>query len=471
MFQKILKVYRKDLKETLNLAYPIVASQLGIILMGVIDNLMVAKLGTEPLAALGFANHNYFFITIFGIGVFGILPPLVANAKGQSNFQECSTLFSEGLRIAFLLAIFTMIILYVVWVNLGNFGQEPIVAKLAADYFWIIGISTFPLFFIIMLKSFTDGLGFVKISMYISFLGLFLNVIFNWIFIYGKLGFSPMGVIGAGYSTLLVRVMMLIGILSYIFSLKKVKKYLVNLSLTKFNKVLFLKILKLGVPSGLQFFFEIGAFAFAAIMIGWLGAEHLAAHEIALSMIAITFMVVTGLASAGGIRIGEALGRNASTDMFRAGKTSLFLSLVFMTVCCVVFLSFNEFLVSIFMDSESPAFAKLDVNLTISIANSLLIIAGFFQLFDGIQATSAGLLRGLSDVNIPALIGIIVYWCIGLPIAYLLGFMLNQGVWGIWIGLAIGLVMASFLLTFRFFYLLRRISKRFIQTSDKVSVS
>lgn len=458
---KLLNLSPKDLKETLLLAYPIVASQLGIILMGVIDNLMVAKLGTEPLAALGFANHNYFFITIFGIGVFSILPPLVANAKGQNNQKECSTLFSEGIHIAFFINIFTGIILYLVWINLGNFGQEPLVAKLASDYFWIIMVSTFPLFFIVMLKSFTDGLGFVKISMHISFLGLFLNIVFNWILIYGKLGFEAMGVQGAAYSTLLVRVIMFLSILIYIFSLQKVKQYITGFSLFKFDKKLFLRILKLGIPSGLQYFFEIGAFAFAAIMIGWLGAEHLAAHEIALSMIAITFMIVTGLASAGGIRIGEFYGKKDYVAMFRAGNTSLFLAILVMLLFCIIFLSFNEFLVSIFMDKNNHTFAKLDVSFTINIANSLLMIAGFFQLFDGIQATSAGLLRGLSDVNIPAFISIVVYWIVSLPLAYFLGFILEQGVWGVWMGLALGLIMASILLTIRFFYLLHTIKKEF----------
>lgn len=457
---QLFNLSSKDLKETLLLSYPIVASQLGIILMGVIDNLMVAKLGTEPLAALGFANHNYFFITIFGIGVFSILPPLVANAKGQNNIQQCANLFSEGIHIAFFINIFTGIILYLVWINLGNFGQEPLVAQLASDYFWIVMVSTFPLFLIVMLKSFTDGLGFVKISMYISFLGLFLNIVFNWIFIYGKLGFEPMGVRGAGYSTLLVRVLMLIGILVYIASLQKVRKYMLGFALFRIDKPLFIKILKLGIPSGLQFFFEIGAFAFAAIMIGWLGAEHLAAHEIALSMIAITFMIVTGFASAGGIRIGEFYGKKDSVAMFRAGNTSLFLAIIVMTCFCIIFLSFNEFLVSIFMDKNAQFFTKLDVSFTIQIANNLLMIAGFFQLFDGIQATSAGLLRGLSDVNIPAFISIFVYWMLGLPLAYYLGFTLEQGVWGVWIGLAIGLIMASVLLTGRFFYLLYKLRKQ-----------
>ncbi|MCH7516213.1 MAG: MATE family efflux transporter, partial [Bacteroidetes bacterium] len=221
---------------------------------------------------------------------------------------------------------------------------------------------------------------------------------------------------------------------------KYFKQYDVSFHFKNINLPVIKKILSLGLPSGIQYFFEVGAFAFAAIMIGWLGTEQLAAHQIAINLASISFMVVLGLSMAGGIRVGNAVGEKNIIGVRRAGFTTIFLALCVMAGSGIIFIIFRNIL---------PAFYIND-STVISIASSLLIIAALFQLSDGVQAVGIGILRGLTDVKIPTAITFIAYWIIGLPIGYLLAFKLGWGVQGIWIGLLAGLTTSAILLTLRF---------------------
>lgn len=441
--RSLVRLYRANIRSTLQLSYPIVIAQIGIVMMGVTDSLMVGGLGASPLAASGIANSIFFFVVVVGIGTLALISPLVAAAKSQKDYIRCSLLLSNGLLIALLITLMTIQILTLANNHFYIFQQKEEVAQLAIDYLYIIAYSSFPMFIFIASKNFTDGLSITKPAMYVTFICFFLNIFFNWILIYGNLGMPALGLNGAGIATFCSRLLMAIGMLLIIFSSTKIRSYIPNFHIFRFDLPVFVKILRLGIPAGAQYLFEGGAFTGAAIMIGWLGRDQLAAHQIAISLASITYMIALGFSSAGSIKVGDALGKVSRPLIIRYGTSALLLSVGVMTFSCIIFITLNNFLVSLYIDT--PAVTTYAV--------SLLIIAGFFQLSDGIQCTMLGVLRGLEDVNIPTYITLFAYWIVGIPLGYYLGFHTYLNVQGIWIGLSVGLTVSAVLLTLRFYLL------------------
>jgi MATE family multidrug resistance protein len=285
------------------------------------------------------------------------------------------------------------------------------------------------------------------VAMMITVFGLILNLIFNIVLINGYLGFPKMGLIGSATSTLITRILMMLALLAYLFNTKTFKKYFhIKYKLLKTNDLVSI-IFKIGVPSGLQFFFEIAAFSLAVIMMGWLGENQLAAHQIAINVASTTYMMASGLGIAGGIRVGEGRGLKDVRKIRFSGNVALLLVIIFMTAMMLVILVFNRFLVELYIaDNE-----------VIVIAMRLMIVAAIFQLSDGIQVVSLGILRGISDVNIPTWITMFAYWVISLPLGYLLAFNLEMDAIGIWFGLLAGLTVSAVLLTARFYFLIKKI--------------
>jgi MATE family multidrug resistance protein len=224
-----------------------------------------------------------------------------------------------------------------------------------------------------------------------------------------------------------------------------------NLSIQQLRKPLIVRMLKIGIPTGFQYVFEVGAFSCAAIMMGWLGAQALAAHQIALNMAAVSYMMVTGIAAASTVRVGNQLGKQDIPNMRRAGFSAIMMGLGLMSVAAVIFVTGKYFLPSLYIDEPE----------VIELAGSLLIIAAFFQLSDGAQAVGLGALRGMADVKVPTIITLIAYWIIGLPVGYWLAFGMEMGPHGIWMGLLISLTMAAVLLFVRFHYLSKRLQRSF----------
>jgi MATE family multidrug resistance protein len=249
-----------------------------------------------------------------------------------------------------------------------------------------------------------------------------------------------LGLDGAGWATFASRSFMAISLMLYVMNKMYFKQYDVSFHFKNINIPVIKKILSVGLPSGFQYFFEIGAFAFAVIMIGWLGTDQLAAHQIAINLASISFMVVLGLSMAGGIRVGNAVGKQNIVQVRRAGFTSIFLAICVMAFSGIAFIVFRNYLPTLYINDET----------VISIASSLLIIAALFQLSDGIQAVGIGILRGLTDVKVPTVITFVAYWIVGLPTGYVLGFMFDLDVQGVWIGLLAGLTTSAILLTLRF---------------------
>jgi MATE family multidrug resistance protein len=438
---------RREIIETIKLSIPIIIAQLGVILMGVTDNLMVGRfLGAVPLGAAGLANSLSFLVSSIGFGGLGVVAALISQAKGQNNDTEIGKLFRAGIRVAILLSVALGIAGVGVAFAMDSFGQSPEIARLAKPFMYILSASTIPLFLFIAARQLADGLSFTRVAMFVTVSALLVNALFNWLLINGIWIFPKMDLNGSAMATLIARLYMAAAILVYVFRTHHFKKYLQashNINLNELSK----KILRLGIPVGFQFFFEIAAFSLAVVMIGWLGENQLAAHQIAINLASTTYMMATGIASAGAIRVGRAFGEHNSVKVQKAGSAALLLTVAFMGVWCITFLTSNDFLVSLYL-KNSPEVTQ--------IAATLVIYAGFFQLSDGIQVTALGALRGLTDVNVPTFITLIAYWVISLPMSYLLAFTFQMDVEGVWISLSAGLTFSAVFLTIRFYRLLKK---------------
>ncbi len=432
--------YSIHFKKNFNLAYPVMLSQLGHVLVGVADNIMVGRLGTVPLAASSLANAVFFLLLTFGIGVSYAITPLVAAADGANNQPTISQVLKHGLLINMVTGVFLFGIVLVGGDALHYMGQPEDVVALAIPYLAVITFSIIPFMFFQTFRQFAEGLSMTKQAMYITVSANVINVVLNYIFIYGKLGVPAMGLLGAGWATLISRIMMGLMMFAFIYYHKKFKQYRAGFILKNYSMAFVRKMLAIGIPAAFQFAFEVSAFAGAAIMIGWFGASSLAAHQVAINLVSISYMMASGLSAAATIRVGNQLGRKDIVTLRRAAYTIFIMVSVFMLICGFVFYFGRYYFPSWYIDDPQ----------VINLAASLIIIAAFFQLSDGVQVVSLGALRGLKDVKLPTVITFLAYWVLGLPIGYWLGFQQGYGAVGIWIGLLIGLTVAAVMLSFRF---------------------
>ncbi|WP_128548524.1 MATE family efflux transporter [Larkinella soli] len=443
------RIYKPELAGTIRLATPIVIAQLGVILMGVTDNLFVGRLlGAVPLAGAGLSVSLTFLVSSIGVGGLSVIAALVSQARGRGDAAEINRLFRAGLRVALLLGL----VLGAVGIGLGLsfelFGQGPEVTRIGRLFMVILSLSNLPLFLFIAARQLCDGLAQPRVAMAITLSALLINALFNYLLITGAGPFPEWGVYGSAVATLLSRLYMATAILVYILRSDRFRAYFQPEFIRTAVGDKVKKILKLGLPGGFTFFFEAATFSLSAMMIGWLGADRLAAHQIAINMASTTYMMATGISAAGAIRVGNAFGRSNREAVRKAGVAALLLTTLFMTGWTIVFLTANEWLVGLYIRDNAQVAA---------IAASLVIMAGFFQLSDGVQVAGVGVLRGLSDVNVPTVITLFAYWIVGLPMSYVLGFWLKLDAAGVWMGLLAGLTMAAFLLTARFFRLVRRL--------------
>lgn len=439
-----LQPYRTHIKKTFLIAYPVMLSQLGHILVGVADSMMVGALGAEPLAAVSLANSLVSLGLMFGIGVSLAITPLVAAADGGDTTYEQAQIFRHGLVINTVAGLVLAALLVGSASFLPWFDQPTGVVTLAIPYLVIVALSMVPFMWFQTFRQYAEGLSFTRTAMMITLSANLLNVLLNYLLIYGHAGFPVMGLNGAGASTLIARVAMTGAMTLYV--LRSTWFRWSPLRIWSLHKALVSRMLKIGVPTGFQYIFEVGTFSFASIMMGWLGTRALAAHQIALNLAAISYMVATGLAAAATVRIGNQWGRRDMPNLRRVGRSALLMSTLLMGTSAGVFLAFNHWLPTLYVD-EQPV---------IEIAASLLVIAAFFQLSDGVQAVALGILRGMADVKIPTLITLLAYWGVGIPVAYALAFPVGWGAQGIWIGLLMSLTLAAILLVRRF----RRLSIR-----------
>ncbi|MCK4943559.1 MAG: MATE family efflux transporter [Candidatus Aminicenantes bacterium] len=440
-----MRELKYQLKTTIKLAIPVIIGQLGHMMMGVVDSLMVGRLGVIPLAASSLANSIFFLILIVGIGFSYAITPYVAMAYGKKEFSECGVVLRQGLLAGLGIAVVLTVITFGMAGMIPGLKQSTEVVNETIPYMKILGWSIIPVLIFQVYRQFSEGLFFMKPAMIIIIAANILNALFNWIFIFGHWGFPAMGLRGAGYSTFGTRTVMAGMLAAHILSSSKFKPFEPGLHYKKIDWQMMGKLVKLGLASAFQNFFEIGAFAGAAVLIGWFGPKELAAHQIALNMAAITFMFGLGISASASVRVGNAVGRKDFAYARRAGFISVVLSAAVMGSFGILF---------IILRKQLPQLYVTDVSV-INIASSLLIIAALFQISDGVQVVSLGILRGLADTRFPTIITFVAYWVIGLPCGYLLGFVMNYKAQGVWIGLFLGLTVSALLLTTRFHKLTR----------------
>lgn len=438
---------KPELYKTLKLAWPIVVGQLSHIAIGVIDSAMVGQLGADQLAAVSVSVGLFSILMVFGIGVSFAISPLTAIANASHDTQGAAAILKNSFFMSIglgLLLAFCMIIAAPVL----KFMQQPDqVTALSIPYLRILGFSMLPVMVYQAYRQFSEGLEIMYPALIIGLLMIPVNAFGNWLLIFGHWGFPAMGLAGAGWATVVTRILAAVSMMWFVLKNRRFKAFLPqDLSFKHYQKTVMSRILKLGVPGGVQYIFETSAFAFAAIMIGWLGSKSLAAHQIAINLASISFMVAIGLSSASAIRIGHAQGKSDFRMARRIGITSFWLSGGFMGLCGLVFIVGRYYFPLLYIKDFA----------VVELAAQLLLVAAAFQIVDGIQAVGVGLLRGMEDVKRPTLYVMIAYWVLALPLGAVLAFYFDMGVLGVWIGLAVGLSASALLLSYRFFRLVRR---------------
>ena len=444
-----LKNYTSEFKNNLRLATPIMLGSLGHLLVGLIDDIMVGRLGPVELAATSLGNSLIFIALSIGIGFSFAITPLIAESDGEGNKEKGRSVFQHGMILMTILGISVYVMLLFLKPILYHLDQPEEVVVLAIPYFEIVAISMIPLMIFQGLKQFADGLSQTKYAMWATILTNVVNVILNFALIYGLWIFPRLEIVGAALGTLISRIVMVIFLFIVLLKKEKFSIYMRRLKLVEIKKEIFIKIMNLGFPAALQMLFEVGLFTASVLLAGTLGAFPQAANQIALKLASTTFMIAVGIGVAATIRVGNQKGLGNFMELRRIAFSNFLLVLMVMSVFSIGFILFKDILPWMFTDN-------LEV---IEMASSLLIIAGLFQLSDGLQAVILGGLRGLQDVKMPSILSFIAYWIIGFPVSYFLGTILEFGTLGIWIGLLTALTSSAVMLFFRFNYLTNKLIK------------
>lgn len=429
-------------RRIISISIPIILGNMTQILLGIIDSAMVGSIDSVLLAGSALVNNILSIPYVMGIGLTYAISPLVATANGNRQHSRCLHVAYNGFLLCTVFAI--LIGLGIHWGSdiVFHLDQAPEVAAVSQDYLIIMGWSTIPMLLFLALKQFTDGLEYTRTAMILALSSIPLNTFLNYIFIFGKWGMPRYELFGAGIGTLVTRIIIFIGLLIVVFRSPKYAPFRRHLSVSlQIKKKTMRQLLHIGIPSSLQYAMESGAFAVSGIIIGWFGAVQLAAHQIAMSSAALTFMVSMGLSAAGSILVGNSLGKRDLATARLIGRKTLLIGLAYGIACALLFMVTSQ-KIPYFFNNE-PA--------VIEYASMLLILAGIFQISDATQAIAVGLLRGLYDVRVPMVFIIIAYWVIGIPLGYYLAFHTSLEARGMWIGLVTGLTIVAISLTFRFF--------------------
>ncbi len=429
-----------EIKKTARLSMPIVVGQLGQMLMGVVDNIMVGKLGATALAAASIANSMFMLVMVVGFGLTMAVTPLTAIACGAGKDKECGVVLRQGILVNLFSGMVLCGLTFFLSEAIPYLNQPSEIVAPASLYMKILGVSILPLMLFQSYRQFAEGVSFLKPAMIITLLANIVNILANWIFIYGHLGVPALGLTGAGIATISSRIFMAAALMVLVTRSSKMRRFEPFLNFAKIDFPMVRKLLSIGIPAGLQYFFEVSAFSASAVMIGWMGTTALAAHQIAMNLASISFMVAMGISSAATIRVSNAVGRQDVRGTRMAGFSAAALCALFMASAGLVFVFFRFLLPSFYVEDKT----------VIDMTASLLIIVAFFQVSDGTQAVGIGILRGMTDMKIPTLITLVAYWVMGLPSGYILAFGFDLGIFGVWYGLFISLTASGLFMMMRF---------------------
>ncbi|MDR6300513.1 MATE family efflux transporter [Mesonia maritima] len=449
------QAYTKEFSKNLKIAYPVMLGQLGHVLVGLADNIMVGQLGAAPLAAVSLGNSLIFIALSIGIGFSFAITPLIAEADGASDIEKGRSFFQHGIIMCLLNGFLLFALVWAVKPLLYYLDQPPEVVDLSLPYIDIVAFSLVPLMIFQAFKQFGDGLSQTKYAMYATIAANLVNVLFNYLLIYGVWIFPRLELEGAAIGTLISRFFML-GFLYFI--LKKKKKFSTYFIWAKksLQKHIFKRLWNLGFPTALQMLFEVAIFTGSIFLAGTLGTNPQAANQVALNLASMTFMIAVGIGVTATIRVGNQKGRSDFVEMRRIAFSTFLLVFIIEAVFAIAFILLKDILPTYYIDNAE----------VIQIAAQLLVIAALFQLSDGLQVVILGALRGLQDVKIPTVICFISYWIIGFPVSYYTGKADVLGSMGIWLGLLAGLSASAIMLYIRFNYLSKKlINQGVVKTS------
>lgn len=454
-----LSIYTREFKENIKLAYPIVLGMLGHTLVSIIDNIMVGKLGAKELAAVSLANSFVFIGMSLGIGFSTAITPLVAEADGENSIVKGRSIFHHGLILCTFLGIFLFGAIYFAKPLIIYMGQPAEVVELAKPFLDLVAFSLIPLIIFQGYKQFADGKSATKYGMWANLICNVVHLFLNVVLIYGVWIFPKMGMLGAALGTVISRIVMVIYIHFALKTDKNLKIYFEGFSLQAIGKKMSMKIINLGLPSAMQMFFEVALFTGAIWLCGTIGTASQAANQIALSLATFTFMFVSGLGVAGMVRVGNFKGLQDYRKLQVVARSVFMLSVIVQGIFALLFVITNNWLPNFFVDASDVS--KIQSNAeVVTIASQLILIAAVFQIFDGIQVTVLGALRGIQDVKIPMYLTFVAYWMFGFPISIYLGLFTSLKSIGVWIGLLAGLAAAAVLLYVRFEQLTRKLIRK-----------
>ncbi|MHC6228032.1 NorM family multidrug efflux MATE transporter [Pseudomonas sp. X10] len=444
-----------ELKALLRLAGPLIASQLAHMLMLLTDTLMMARISPQALAGGGLGAASYSFVSIFCLGVIAAVGTLVAIRQGAGDTAGATRLTQAGLWLAWGLALAAGLVLWNIQPVLLLFGQSPENVESAGQFLSLLPFALPGYLSFMAMRGFTSALGRSTPVMVISLVGTVFNYLFNHALIEGMFGLPKLGLMGIGLVTALVSTAMAIALALYIRWHPAYAAYPIRRGLARPSWAALRELWRLGLPIGGTYMVEVGLFAFAALLMGVLGSTELAAHQIALQIVSTAFMVPTGLSYAVTMRVGLYYGAGKLLAARSAGRVGIGFGALVMFAFAALFWLYPEALVGLFLDHDDPAFANI-----IQLAVNLLMVAAWFELFDGMQTIAMGSIRGLKDAKTTFLVGLGCYWLIGAPCAWVFAFTLGGGAVGVWWGLALGLACAAVSLTLAFEWRMRRMLGR-----------
>jgi len=422
---------------------------LGHTFVSFVDNIMVGQLGTAELAAVSLGNSFMFIAMSIGIGFSTAITPLIAEADASNNFEKAKSTYKHGLFLCTTLGILLFLLVFFSKPLMYLMQQPEEVVALAIPYLNLVAFSLIPLVIFEAIKQFSDGMSMTKYPMYATLIANIINVVLNYLLIFGKFGFPEMGMVGAALGTLISRVIMVIYLWTLLRYKERSRNIVRNIKFFALDFLMIKKIVNIGSLSAMQMFFEVAIFTAAIWLSGLLGKNSQAANQIALNLSSMTFMVAMGLSVASMIRVGNQKGLQNYKELRRIAFSIFLLGILLAVFFALLFFIFHKSLPNVYVDLNDAANYEDNMEV-LSIASNLLLAAAFFQISDSIQVVVLGALRGLQDVKIPTILTFISYWVVGFPVSYFLGKEEMYGSFGIWLGLLAGLTTASVLLFIRF---------------------
>jgi multidrug resistance protein, MATE family len=425
--------WKAELRAMVVLAVPVVLSELGWMAQGVVDTIMVGKLGPAAIGAVALGNAVFYTPSLFGIGLLLGLDTLVSQSYGRKDYDGCHRWLAQGIYLALLITPPIMICVWLASYGYARFGVATAVAGPAATYLRMLNWGTLPLLIYGASRRYLQGVGQVQVVT-VTFVGAnLLNWLGNWMLIYGKLGAPKMGVDGSALSTVIARLFMGLALLGFAWRYERKRGHPLFRHWSGPSRVMLKQLVRLGAPAAGQIIAEVGAWNLATLAAGWLTPVALATHQIALNYAALTYMVPLGISAAAAVSVGHAVGAGELARARRAGWLALALGTGFMLLAAVVFLVAPRPLIALYTTDAQ----------VMAVGPALLLLAAAFQIFDGIQTVSTGALRGLGETRAPMIANLIGYWFVGLPLGIALCFVLKWGIYGLWIGLTLALVIIA----------------------------